>query len=128
MTTPIECDWCNELFEGERCEETNRAECPVCIEECREMRARIRARKKRDEYIARLYEDARRLLGLAWRYLREGRVQAASECVELINAHRRTVAGLRKSPIAAPLARTASAPAAESGTQVTHQPARSNAA
>lgn len=124
MTTPIECDWCNQLFDGERCEETNRAECPVCIEECREMRQRVRARRMRDEYIARLYEDARRLLGLAWRYLREGRVQAASECVELINAHRRTVAALRKSPLVPPLAK---APA-ESGTQVNHQPARSNAA
>lgn len=125
MTTTLECDWCNELFDGERCEETNRAECPVCIEECREMRARIRARKKRDEYLARLYEDARRLIALAWRYLRDGRLQAATECVALVNEHRRTIALLRKSPVAAPLARTEPA---ESGTQVNHQPARSNAA
>ena len=126
--TPIECDWCNELFDGERCEETNRAECPVCVEECREMRQRVRARRMRDEYIARLYEDARRLLGLAWRYLREGRVQAASECVELINAHRRTVAGLRKSPLVTVLAKAPTSAPAESGTQVNPQPARSNAA
>lgn len=94
----VECDWCNQFFEGERDEETGRAECDVCAEECREMRQRVRARILRDQYVERLYADSRRLVKLARQYQAEGRPFAILECAERLLDHKQTIRQLRATP------------------------------